>query len=300
MFDRIFRIARIAYCNLQIRFSEPQISLPSSSVTYNLDSDLIMIDIEAPSHLALKPGQHYFISQPLSVHCLENHPFALGAYAQALSRSPKEKSRLTFYIRPYNGWTKTLRDRCTRAKNTIQPLLLLEGPYGHTAPLHTFDTVLLIAGGTGIAATLPYLLDYAARLETQATKTIRLHLIWSARQRGMFTTVLSGELSHLLQCEGVTVSIFCTGGDPVSPIEIEAIDKEVAIDSTSNIHFCNGRPNIRGAVETEAKMARECSTRLAVLCSGPGMMADECRLAVYETMRRGCREVRYFEEAFTW
>ncbi|GJP94186.1 ferric reductase transmembrane component 4 precursor [Aspergillus niger] len=300
MFDRIFRIARIAYCNLQIRFSELQISLPSSSVTYNPDSDLIMIDTEAPPHLALKPGQHYFISQPLSVHCLESHPFALGAYAQASSRSLKEKSRLTFYIRPYNGWTKTLRDRCSRAKNTIQPLLLLEGPYGHTAPLHTFDTVLLIAGGTGIAATLPYILDYAARLDSQATKTTRLHLIWSARQRDVFTTVLSDELSHVLQCEGVTISFFCTGGDPMSPIEIEAIDKEVAINTTSNIHFCNGRPDIRGAVENEAEIARECSTRLGVLCSGPGMMADECRLAVYEAMRRGCRGIRYFEEAFTW
>lgn len=260
------------------------------------------IDIEAPSHLTPKAGQHYFLSQPLSVHCLEHHPFALGAYARVSCRSPKEKNKLTFYVRPYNGWTKSLRDRCIQANNNIHPLLLLEGPYGHTAPLHTFDTVLLIAGGTGIAATLPYILDYAARLKRQTTKTTRIHLIWSARQKGIFYTVFTKELSHVLECEGVQVSFFCTESAPVSPIES---DKEVAVRSetkaaASDMRFYDGRLDIRGAVETEAQMAYESRTRLAVLCSGPGMMADECRLAVYEAMRKGCHEIRYFEEAFTW
>ncbi|GAQ35739.1 ferric reductase family protein [Aspergillus tubingensis] len=301
-FDRILRVLRIAYCNLRTQVSESKISLPSSTVTYAPDSDLMTIDIEAPSHLTPKPGQHYFLSQPLSVHIVENHPFALGAYYQASCRLPKVKSKLTFYVRPYNGWTKSLRDRCIQANNTIHPLLLLEGPYGHTAPLHTFDTALLIAGGTGIAATLPYILDYAARLKRQTTETTRVHLIWSARQNGMFSTVFTEKLSHVLECQGVQVSFFCTGSALASPIES---DKEVAVRSetkaaASDMRFYDGRPDIRGAVETEAEMAHECSTRLAVLCSGPGMMADECRLAVYEAMRRGCRGIRYFEEAFTW
>ncbi|GLA65106.1 hypothetical protein AtubIFM56815_002917 [Aspergillus tubingensis] len=260
------------------------------------------IDIEAPSHLTPKPGQHYFLSQPVSVHCLENHPFALGAYAQASCRLPKEKGKLAFYVRPYNGWTKLLRDRCIKADDTIHPLLFLEGPYGHTAPLHTFDTVLLIAGGTGIAATLPYILDYAAQLKRQTTKTTRVHLIWTARPKSMFSIVFTEELSHVLECEGVKVSFFCTGSAPVSPI-VSAKEVDVGSETKSpgaDIHFYDGRPDIRGAVETEAGMAHDCSTRLAVVCSGPGMMADECRLAVYEAMKRGCRELRYFEEAFTW
>ncbi|RAH59681.1 ferric reductase transmembrane component 4 precursor [Aspergillus piperis CBS 112811] len=300
-FDRILRILRLAYCNLHIKFSKSKISLPTSTVTYAPDSDLMTIDIEAPSHVTPKAGQRYFLSQPLSVHCFENHPFALGAYSEAPSHSPKEKSKLTFYVRPYNGWTKSLRDRCIRANNRIHPLLL-EGPYGHTAPLHTFDTVLLIAGGTGIAATLPYILDYAARLRKQTTKTTSIHLLWSTRRKSMFSTVLTEELSHLLECEGVQVSFFCTESAPVSLIES---DKEVAVGpetnaAGSNMCYYDGRPDIRGAVETEAEMTRESRTRLAVLCSGPGMMADECRFAVYEAMRRGCQGIRYFEEAFTW
>lgn len=209
---------------------------------------------------------------------------------------------MTFYVRPYNGWTKLLRDRCIKADDTIHPLLFLEGPYGHTAPLHTFDTVLSIAGGTGIAATLPYIFDYVTRLRRQTTKTTRIHLIWSARQKGMFSTVFTEELSHVLDCEGVKVSFFRTGSAPVSPI---GSDKEVAVRSetkaaASDMRFYDGRPDIRGAVETEAQMAHESRTNLAVLCSGPGMMADECRLAVYEAMRKGCHGIRYFEEAFTW
>ncbi|OJJ68104.1 hypothetical protein ASPBRDRAFT_159799 [Aspergillus brasiliensis CBS 101740] len=303
IFDRLLRIARIAYCNLHIGFSERGISLPSSTVTYSADSDLMTIDIDAPSHLTPKPGQHYFLSQPLSLHFLQNHPFALGSYSP--SESPSKTNKLTFYIRPYNGWTKTLRDQCTRANSTIHPLILLEGPYGQTAPLHTFDTVLLISGGTGIAATLPYMLDYTSRSKTRDTNTTRVHLVWSARQESMFSTVFTDDLSHVLQCEGVTVSFFCTDGAPVSPFGSVAVDKEVAVGSEdkeqpSNIRFCNGRPDIRRIVDTEAIIACDSGTSLAVLCSGPGMMADECRLAVYDAMRRGCRGIRYFEEAFTW
>ncbi|GKZ35479.1 hypothetical protein AbraIFM66950_006141 [Aspergillus brasiliensis] len=302
IFDRSLRIARIAYCNLHLRFSDRRISLPPSTVTYSPDSDLMTIHIEAPSHLTPKPGQHYFLSQPLSLHCLQNHPFALGAYSP--SDNPSRTNKVTFYIRPYNGWTKSLRDQCTRANRTIHPLILLEGPYGQTAPLHTFDTILLIAGGTGIAATLPYILDYASRSKTRNTNTTGIHLVWSARQKSMFSTVFSDDLSHVLQCEGVTVSFFCTDGAPVSSIESDAVGKELAVGSDkearSNMRFCNGRPDIRGIVDTEATMAYDSSTSLAVLCSGPGMMADECRLAVYDAMRRGCRGIQYFEEAFTW
>ncbi|KAF2263384.1 hypothetical protein CC78DRAFT_273887 [Lojkania enalia] len=64
---------------------------------------------------------------------------------------------------------------------------IIDGPYGtHHRPLHKiYDTVLCVAGGSGITASLPHILDLTQRLKNQrkdeVLSTKRIHLVWIIR-----------------------------------------------------------------------------------------------------------------------
>ena len=64
---------------------------------------------------------------------------------------------------------------------------IVDGPYGtYYRPLHRiYDTILCVAGGTGIAALIPHILDLTQRLRCQKKDEIlatrRIHLMWIIR-----------------------------------------------------------------------------------------------------------------------
>ncbi|KAL4736470.1 ferric reductase NAD binding domain-containing protein [Aspergillus similis] len=225
-FDRAVRLLRIAYCNLNVRFGSQFSRTTSSLVQYFEDSDLIKVELSpASSTLKPAPGQHYYIYQPVALKGWENHPFTLGAYVPPSSLSgstgidsirahekAQQDSKLIFYIRPYDGWTRRLRGQCRKSGlSVIKPKLLLEGPYGHAAPLHTFDTVLMVVGGTGIAAAVSYIVDHISRTGGAAkTRTSRVRLVWSARTKEMFQRVFCDELAGILGHEDIRTSFYCT------------------------------------------------------------------------------------------
>ncbi|OCL01432.1 hypothetical protein AOQ84DRAFT_444016 [Glonium stellatum] len=64
---------------------------------------------------------------------------------------------------------------------------LIDGPYGgHMRPLHRlYDTVLCVAGGSGISAVLPWVLALSRRMlapGAEPVATTRLHLVWVVRE----------------------------------------------------------------------------------------------------------------------
>lgn len=146
-----------------------------------------------------EPGQHYYLYQPTKWRGYENHPFTLGSWCPvdrtdrepfkehkatgtsiSVLSCPSENFRdsreqehqelnpsykLIFWIRPFDGWTHRLRDECSKNpdKTITNANFLLEGPYGMRAPVYNYENVIFIAGGTGIAAALPYIEDIARR-----------------------------------------------------------------------------------------------------------------------------------------
>lgn len=311
------RLVRIAYCNLNVRFGKHFISGTSSTVTYSEESDMIKVELTpGASTLRPGPGQHFFLYQPVALRGWENHPFTLGAYSFTAGRKSEEGNssvsdqghKLIFYIRPYDGWTRRLRDQCRKAQGPFHPRLLLEGPYGHVASLHGFETVLMMVGGTGITAAVPYLIDHIARVKQGKTKTSRIQLVWSVRQRAMVDEVFSDEVQELVQHGDITMTVFCTGkASPSCDSDPDTASSESMMESkktptinSANVHFMSGRPNVRETVLAQVAEAKGSSCSLGVLTCGPAKMADECRDGVYEAMRRGFQEIEYFEEAFGW
>ncbi|KAH9845371.1 ferric reductase transmembrane component 4 precursor [Teratosphaeria destructans] len=328
--DRLLRLCRIAYCNLRVRYGDAGfISLSRSSVTYDKSCDVIRVDVE-PAVKSGKPGQYYYLYQPTAWRGWENHPFTLAAYnikpasrqatssrkgdgkdEATVSVSPEHESKgqvFTFFLRPYDGWTRRLRDQCLASPQpTIHPRLLLEGPYGQHINTRSFDTVLLIAGGTGISAIVPLILERseADAALGPATRTTRVHLNWTVRQPAFIEKLCQAELAAARQRDDFETSFFCTQTSSALPRpdhdSVEDSEKTAEADHSSRpsgdpsrqTQHCRPRRDV-------ADEAAADGTSLAVVCCGPPAMADDAREAVHRALKRGCKRVEYFEESFGW
>lgn len=214
--------------------------------------------------------------------------------ATATAKAP---TTLTFWIRPYNGWTRRLRDRCLAGH--AHPLILLEGPYGGSPhPLASYDAALLIAGGSGISAAVPYLQACARRttacddVEGQQRARARMQLVWAAREEGFMREVVERELGEGLARGAFGVELFCTGDGGEGAVEVR-----------------QGRPDVRAIVaETARRVGEEVRGmhggrrrgRVAVLLCGPPGMARGVEGAVRRAGEEFDCWVDYFDEVFSW
>ncbi|KAK8172070.1 putative ferric-chelate reductase [Phyllosticta citrichinensis] len=299
-FDRFLRIVRLVYCNLHVRSSTKIVRGPSAVATYSKDTDVVRVDIK-PGSVPFKPGpgQSYYLYEPLRFKGWECHPLSLGAYSTSAGFPT-----FTFWIRPYAGWTRRLRDQCLASPSlTITPTILLEGPYGHAAPLHTFENVLLIAGGTGISTAVPYIIDHVQRAREGRTRTRSIKLVWVARQSAFIQELCQHELRPALrrpELEG----LFWASRNKVA-VDVESADVEkdgifVSERRQVSIEIRQGRPDIQALVANLAREWKQTGQRAVVLASGPGDIADEAREAVHVALKNGCRHLKYVEEAYGW
>lgn len=93
----------------------------------------------------------YLTFPGISVSPLEAHPFTIATVDAGL-----QSYELKFFIRVRDGFTKRLLDSIEVIDNMK---VLLDGPYSSPPLLVGYDSVLLIAGGSGVAFTLPLFLD---------------------------------------------------------------------------------------------------------------------------------------------
>lgn len=218
------------------------------------------------------------------------------------------QATLSFLIRPFDSWTARLRDECLKSSSgSINTHILLEGPYGEKSPVDTFENVVFIVGGTGIAGALPYLQEFVAATSPQArgtqaprTRTRDVTIVWAAKQSAMLLDVANRELQPLLRRSDVNIQLHATkDSGTVSPVSSEGKGKSPITSSTMEISYC--RPNIqRNVLDVMARLSADgyAGGRTAVLTCGPASMADEARAAVHKALKDGNRNVHYYEEAF--
>ncbi|KAK7530714.1 ferric reductase like transmembrane component-domain-containing protein [Phyllosticta citribraziliensis] len=329
-FDRFLRIVRLVYCNLHVRSSAKIVRGPSAVATYSKDTDVVRVDIKLGSVLFKPgPGQSYYLYEPLRFKGWECHPLSLGAYStsagivspsttaekdlavttsrpesDANSTSSTAEPTFTFWIRPYAGWTRRLRDQCLAApSHTITPTMLLEGPYGHAAPLHTFENVLLIAGGTGISTAVPYIIDHVQRASEGRTRTRSIKLAWVARQSAFIHDLCQHELRPALRRPEFEGLFWASRNKVAADVESADVEKDgifVSEQRQVSIEIRQGRPDIQALVANLAREWEQTGQRAVVLASGPGDIADEAREAVHVALKNGCRHLKYVEEAYGW
>ncbi|KAI9820943.1 MAG: hypothetical protein M1832_003415 [Thelocarpon impressellum] len=245
--------------------------------------------------------------------------------------------RLNFLIRPYKGMTAHLRGFILQGGTGRREInAFIEGPYGESAPVFEADSVLFIAGGSGISAVLPFLHQlrhpqpalprFGKTRRSTTTMTKDMHVVWAVREQAFASGVVASEL-HVPSKRGnptITLSIHVTGrtsSSPPLPASPSVGDDKPGRPSLSPTTttlsepgqdsqrphpptFTFHRPDINAIVHGAA---RDASARgsLAVFVCGPAQMADQARRAAVEVVRMragagGAGAVKYYEEKFGW
>jgi ferric-chelate reductase len=175
--------------------------------------------------------------------------------------------------------------------------MLLEGPYGHNVPLWRYESVLIIVGGTGIAAAVPYLHDHLQRstnhwsdTSEEKLQTREIELVWTTRQPAFLRDLADRELKQMLDREDFRASFYATGSSDRFREDWNAVGYTVQI----------GRPNLQSIILSHSCDTSAAGMKLAILVCGPTGMADEARAAIHLARRQGYQNIEYVEESFTW
>jgi predicted ferric reductase len=311
IFDRVLRLGRI------LAFNRNPFNT-KATVTYDPSSNLVRMDVDgSKGWIAPKPGTYYYIhvlDDLLYAH--QNHPFTLACLSSDISdpastplslvatrpashrtssasstesdalltsRASNTTSDLVFLIRPYDGFTSRLKSHCLLHPKKLR--VLIEGPYGHTVPLHTFPNVLFVVGGTGVAVPLSHL----SHLLTTSSQVQSVKIVWAVREHTFLASVIR-DFRGLLSDERVEMEVHVTRDDGAKD--------DLLGEDLKNVSVMTHRPDVYAAVGHAARDAGH--QRLAIVACGPALMADEARMASVDVLAKGHHGANYFEESFKW
>lgn len=118
--------------------------------------------ITIPVNFDWRPGQHCFLRFTSFglLPALSAHPFTICSLP---SRIPGVKSQLVFYIRHQGGFTAKIYEYAMKHPDATVPVLI-DGPYGgiNMQSYLQSDHLLVIAGGSGVGWTLPFIEQFIA------------------------------------------------------------------------------------------------------------------------------------------
>lgn len=158
--------------------------------------EALMLRVEIRAAMKWTPGQHCFLRFP-ALGLFDNHPFTIASIAESPDYA-NIPNTVTFLIRPYGGLTDKLlrhvrlmddtQDTHSQAEDkqlTASSLsVLIDGPYGGISSSHKlhqrYDQAVLVCGGGGVSAMLPWITHFAKMLENteEPCRLSRLTLIW--------------------------------------------------------------------------------------------------------------------------
>ncbi|KAK9424978.1 putative FAD-binding FR-type domain-containing protein [Seiridium unicorne] len=296
-----------------------------AQATYDRDANIIRLRIPtSQSWYQPRRGTFYYLHLLEDRRFWESHPFTMSSFrrgcqtgAALLGRTSidsaeaagllsgdvevesvksdathPEKSTMDFIIRPYDSFTLRLARAAERASPLPSSLrVLVEGPYGHTQPLHRYSNILFIVGGSGIVAALVHLRE----LCEAGNQTKNIHIVWAVREAAFASSVLREDMSDLHESGKLSLDIYVTTHGELPILE--------NFPKTVREHL--GRPDVYEEVDNAVHQSGR-SGSLAVVACGPAKMADEARKAVVDTLgtdpsRQSSNfSVDYFEEAFNW
>ena len=191
VFDRSVRTLYVMYNNLSLFHPNARRNgfLACKATFQPLGSKATRITINNPP-IHWKAGQHLFLACH-SISPLQSHPFTIASL-------PRD-GRMEFLIKHRKGTTKrffahaethqNLPLSMTDVSTSSKVFALIDGPYGHMRHLRQFDSLLLLAGGSGSTFTMPLMRDIVARYASYmpgdvVTKYVRF--IWVIKSREQY------------------------------------------------------------------------------------------------------------------
>ncbi|KAG6012106.1 hypothetical protein E4U54_007723 [Claviceps lovelessii] len=337
VFDRAMRVLRIVFFNPS---TKPTIAAAIYSPATN------MVRLEIPCRVQaykVQPGTYYYLTILDDKRFWESHPFTVASVGDGSGSStktlceqvpllepsdtgsgPGEEHQdtatkttstssatkiLTFLIRPYDGFTGRLRDLAAAASPRPASMrVLVDGPYGHHQPLHLFNQVVFVVGGSGIVVPISYLQGRVGQ-SSQTNRSVQVH--WAVREPALAAEVLARDMRDAVADNdgALSVHIYVSTAETPTPTPrprgVHVSGTQGGLDvPAQNIARHDGRLSARQIV---MRAAAECAAgtsqhgrSLAVVACGPARLADDARRAAVEAMEGGLCSVEYFEERFRW
>jgi len=285
-----------------------------------MPSDAIRLRIPVPSGRTWSAGSYVYL-RFLSIKPWESHPFTISSLP-APSHSGEEGNEMVFVLRPRDGMTARLKSLANMS--TVQPMraCLIDGPYGgFMDSLRACDTVLLIGGGTGLAAliSIAQSLNRCGPARGMSCCTA-LEVHWAIRDSGC----LEWFREQLVEIQNVKIYVTNeTQADQVhqdqaiaieendkdqvgiKEIGVEIKEKDVEKSSTPSLRSLTqySRPNLPEVIQ---KAAARYSGRLGVMVCGPYSMVTEVRNSVAKLQKSilfsegnvKCNELELYQESF--
>ena len=142
------------------------------------------VKITIPTQVKWSPGQYVYLRMP-GISAFENHPFTIASLCS--NDFPSEYGEhyrdMILVFRPFSGFTKKVLDKALEKGPWHSYRAFLDGPYGGmTRDMASFDHVVLVAGGSGITATISHLLDLIKRMRDGKATTRQVQIIWAIKR----------------------------------------------------------------------------------------------------------------------
>jgi predicted ferric reductase len=152
--------------------------------------EIIKLEIDIKRPWIVQPGQFVYVSIPgsrrLGLGILENHPFLI---AWASEDDHKQLKTIALLVRVCTGFTRQLRLSNSVSRANV------DGPYGgaDTAVLRSYDKILVMSSGVGIAAHLFTSLYLLRSHNEQTARVRRLSIVWLLESQGRMISYCTRE-----------------------------------------------------------------------------------------------------------
>lgn len=204
-----------------------------------VSDDMVLLSVLAPKDFTWTPGQHIFLRMP-GVAPLHNHPFTIASMCS-------NDRYLRLMIRARAGFTHRLLAYLGASPD--HPLeAWIEGPYGGIGyrPETRFDEVVLVCGGGGISACLPWLQHFDCLYKAgKCHRLQRVRLIWSIRSASAIAWI--SDVMDAIDFKAIsTITIHLTQDRIPYTIkeendQIKAEEKTLAMSHSSYMGYEEGR-----------------------------------------------------------
>ncbi|KAI0777451.1 iron reductase [Trametes elegans] len=314
--DRVLRLARLVYYN-HLYFGLSPASKKLDASLELLSPHLVRLHLQRPPHFRWTPGQTAFLMMPsVAGFPLEAHPFTIASvddadFQPSANRRGRDAEKdaaaaeaggadptpywkeLVFLINVREGFTRRLADI---AERNGQVKVLVNGPYGFSPNLDNDDTVVLVAGGSGVSYTLSTFLGVLSRVKKNKSKCTRLVFIWAIREASHIEWV-SDALAKALDLAPsdmeIAIRIFVTSGDATSLAPGQTPSEDDSVHSSENtdpektrassllnlaaVQVSVGRPDLPALLRNEIESG---TGRLSVTVCGSQGIKQACRSAL--------------------
>ncbi|KAJ7577070.1 hypothetical protein C8J56DRAFT_972236, partial [Mycena floridula] len=274
--DRFLRLARMIIFNWGY-FNPLSKGVPENhqaSVDV-LSPHFLRVTMRRPEYIRWAPGQSVYLTIP-SLAPLQAHPFTIctvdspansasataitaGSAGSGSEKSPNSSSvenlagkKLVFLVRVRNGFTRKLLNKVEDGVEgkSKEMKILLDGPYSSPPALLGFDRILLIAGGSGVAFTLPLLLDLLCKHLAWISEALLVAIQNETPSTTVDIRIHVTSTGDSWDDDSVHESAESNGGTSK-----EKTGDEAKLLSSPLVTFQQGRPDLKALVDAEIQDA---------------------------------------------